>query len=266
MPDPQSGWQPQFRWPNAALEPCTRSAQSPNVVIIEIGNQSRCGSLMPVCRLMSWARSAMRVALRRAPLVRDLLVAPRERHRLERDERDLLRVVEGELDDAPDLLVVDAVDDRRHEHDVDAVLVQVLDRAQLHVEQVRDAAVLVRRVADAVELQVDEAQPGLGSLAAELGVLGELDAVGRRLHAVEAQLLAVRDGLEEVRRQRGLAARELHRHLALRLVAAARSRMALISSHSGSWTKPTWLASVKHGSHIMLQRLVRSTVSTVPRP
>ena len=29
------------------------------VVIIEIGNQSRSGSPMPVCRLMSWARSAI---------------------------------------------------------------------------------------------------------------------------------------------------------------------------------------------------------------
>ena len=29
---------------------------------------------------------------------------------------------------------------------------------------------------------------------------------------------------------------------------------------------PAWLASMKHGSHIMLQRLVRSTVRTDPRP
>ena len=39
-----------------------------------------------------------------------------------------------------------------------------------------------------------------------------------------------------------------------------------MSSQVSSWTKPTWLASMKHGSHIMLQRLVRSTVSTEPRP
>ena len=39
-----------------------------------------------------------------------------------------------------------------------------------------------------------------------------------------------------------------------------------MSSQPSSWTKPTWLASMKHGSHIMLQRLVRSTVSTEPRP
>jgi len=43
------------------------------------------------------------------------------------------------------------------------------------------------------------------------------------------------------------------------------SSMVLISSHVNSWTKPTWLASMKQGSHIMLQRLVRSMVSTEPR-
>ena len=46
----------------------------------------------------------------------------------------------------------------------------------------------------------------------------------------------------------------------------ALSSMVLISSQVSSWTKPTWLASMKQGSHIMLQRLVRSMVSTAPRP
>ena len=46
----------------------------------------------------------------------------------------------------------------------------------------------------------------------------------------------------------------------------ALSSTILMSSHDSSWTKPTWFASMKHGSHIMLQRLVRSTVSTDPRP
>ena len=46
----------------------------------------------------------------------------------------------------------------------------------------------------------------------------------------------------------------------------ALSSMVLISSQVSSWTKPTWLASMKQGSHIMLQRLVRSMVRTEPRP
>ena len=46
----------------------------------------------------------------------------------------------------------------------------------------------------------------------------------------------------------------------------ALSSTILMSSHDSSWTNPTWFASMKQGSHIMLQRLVRSTVSTEPRP
>jgi len=38
-------------------------------------------------------------------------VASGEAYRLERQEADFLGIVEGELDDASDLLVVDAVDD-----------------------------------------------------------------------------------------------------------------------------------------------------------
>ena len=158
-----------------------------------------------------------RVALRGAALRRDFLVAARERHRLERQEVDALRVVERELDDAADLLVVDAVDDGDDRHDVDAGAVEVLDRAQLHVEQVADAAVRVGGVADAVELQVGVAQAGFGRGLGELGALRELDAVGGRLDAVVADLARVADGVEEVGRHRRLAARELHRHLPARL-------------------------------------------------
>ena len=46
----------------------------------------------------------------------------------------------------------------------------------------------------------------------------------------------------------------------------ALSSMVLMSCQLNSCTKPTWFASMKQGSHIMLQRLVRSMVSTEPRP
>src|SRR5471032_2903515 len=46
----------------------------------------------------------------------------------------------------------------------------------------------------------------------------------------------------------------------------ALSSTILMSSHVSSWTNPTWFASMKQCSHIMLQRFVRSTVSTDPRP
>ena len=158
-----------------------------------------------------------RVALRRPPLRRHFLVAACKRHRLERQEVDLARVVERELDDAPDLLVVDAVDDRHDRNDVDAVVPQVFDRLQLDVEQVADAAMRVGGVADAVELQIRVAKPRVGRRLRELRALGELDAVCRRLHRVVPDLARVAHGVEEIRRHRRLAARELHRHLPARL-------------------------------------------------
>ena len=124
-----------------------------------------------------------RVALGDAALVGDGFIAAGEGDGLEREERNLLGVVEGELDDAAHLLVIDPVDDGDDGDDVDAVRVQVLDGPQFHIEQVADLAVLVGGVADAIELQVGVAQAGLGGLAAEFGTLGELDAVGGRLHA-----------------------------------------------------------------------------------
>ena len=142
---------------------------------------------------------AQRVALRLATLVGDLFVAAGEGNRLEGEEGDALRIVERELDDAAHLLVVDAVDDRGDRNDVDAGAVQVLDRAQLHVEEVADLAVRVGSVADAVELQVRVAQTGFRSLLGELRALRELDAVGRSLHGVVTNLAGVGDCVEEVR-------------------------------------------------------------------
>ena len=53
-------------------------------------------------------------------------------------------------------------------------------------------------IAHAVKLQVREPQAGVKGAAAELLALGELDAVGRRLHAVVPELARVPDGIDEV--------------------------------------------------------------------
>ena len=267
MPMPQFGWQPQLNWPHSRFGPCTRSAQSEKVLMKEIGNQSRVGSPRPVWFFTSCARCR---ACSAAPSRRSSVMAssrPVKRNRLEAEEGDLLRIVERELDDAAHLLVVDAVDDRDHRHDVHAGFVQVLDRPQLHVEQIADLAVRVGRVADAVELQIGIAQAGFGSRAANLLALGELDAVGGRLHGVVADLARVSDGVQEVRATASARRRENCTDICRRgLMVMALSSIVLISSQVSSCTKPTWLASMKQGSHIMLQRLVRSMVSTEPRP
>lgn len=214
---PQFGWQPQLSWPHSAAGPWT--------LVGPVGEGSHERDGKPVARRLADARLTLhvvrevgeRVALRSPPLGRDLFVASGEGDWLERDERDLPRVVEGELDDPPDLLVVHPVDDRHDRDDVHAGVPEVLDRAELDVEKVVDAAVRVGGVADAVELQVCETQSGLGRPAAELGALGELDAIGRRLDAAVAELHRIADRVEEVGRDGRLAARELHRHLPARL-------------------------------------------------
>src|ERR1700761_3162216 len=92
------------------------------------------------------------VALAHTAFVGYGFVATGEADRLEAEEVDLLRVVERELDDAANLLVIDAVDDGGDGDDVHAGLVQVMDGLELDVERVADLAVRVGGVADAVEL------------------------------------------------------------------------------------------------------------------
>src|SRR5882672_6107776 len=56
VPTPQFGWQPQLTEPHGASGPCERSANAENVLISEIGNQSRVGSIFPTWALTSLAR------------------------------------------------------------------------------------------------------------------------------------------------------------------------------------------------------------------
>ena len=168
MPTPQSGWQPHFSVPQSAPGPWSRSVTSDIALEADSGNQSRSGSVTPVWRFMSSARCDKRVALGVPLLVGDVLVAAGERHRLKRDEADLVAVLQRELHDRPDLIVVDGVDDRHDQADVDAGGVQVLDGAQLDVEQVADLAVRVGLLGHAVELQVGDPHAGLARLAREL--------------------------------------------------------------------------------------------------
>src|SRR5580692_7830165 len=56
VPTPQFGWQPQLTEPHVASGPWDRSANAENVLISEMGNQSRVGSILPTCALTSLAR------------------------------------------------------------------------------------------------------------------------------------------------------------------------------------------------------------------
>ena len=158
-----------------------------------------------------------RIALALPGLVVDLLVAPREGDGLEGDGVDLVDVPDSEPQDVADLVVVDRVHDRRDQGDVDPRRVEVVERPELDVVQVADAAVRVRLVSDPVELKVREPQPRVVGCFREVRLLREPDAVRRALDGEVADLLRVARRLEEMGRDRRLAARELHGELAPRL-------------------------------------------------
>src|SRR5271170_6881754 len=56
VPTPQLGWQPHDSEPHCDSLPLTMSAKPANVLMNEIGNQSRVGSIRPTWLLTSWAR------------------------------------------------------------------------------------------------------------------------------------------------------------------------------------------------------------------
>src|SRR6266567_3402588 len=56
VPTPQFGWQPQDSEPHVDSVPLTMSAKPANVLMKEMGNQSRVGSTLPTWLLTSFAR------------------------------------------------------------------------------------------------------------------------------------------------------------------------------------------------------------------
>ena len=211
---PQLGWHPQESWPHSAvgpvhqIGPVREGGHETDREPVALGN----AETNLVLDVVGHVRES--VALCETALFADVLVAAGEADRLERKEADFLGIVERELDDAANLLVVNAVNDGRHRDDIDAGFVQIVDGLELYVEEIADLAVRVGGVADAVELEVDVAETSFGSGAAEFFALREFNAVRSSLHRVVANLARVGDGVKEVGRQRGLATRELNAHLA----------------------------------------------------
>src|SRR6266542_3607582 len=123
----------------------------------------------------------------------------------------------GELDDLSNRVVVDAVDYRDNERDLDTNLREVFNRTHFYVEQVADAAMLVLFFTDAVELKIHTVLAGSFGSLAEFNVLGEANSVGRGKDAIEANFLGVSNGFEIVRRKCRLATREKNDDLPPRL-------------------------------------------------
>ena len=101
IPMPQFGWQPQLSWPQSAF----RSVNQIGPVREGAHERDRepvAGRLAHANLVLHVVRQVRkRVALRCPAFRGNLFVAARKRNRLEGKERNLLRVIERELDHAP---------------------------------------------------------------------------------------------------------------------------------------------------------------------
>src|SRR5207248_6725413 len=102
----------------------------------------------------------------------DGFVASGEADGLEWQAADLLWIIEGELDNASYLFIIDAVDDGDDGNDFDAGTMEVIYSFKLYIEQVADFAVGVGGVADAVELQIGITHAVVGGLLGDIVTLG----------------------------------------------------------------------------------------------
>ena len=102
------------------------------VPVVDIATALSCalGTMMALYeRKTSGVGQEVGASLLQTALFGDVLVAAGERHGLERDERDLLRILESEPDDRADLVIIDTVHERGNENDVDAGFVQGAPKA-----------------------------------------------------------------------------------------------------------------------------------------
>src|SRR5689334_25089572 len=81
-----------------------------------------------------------RVALRHATLVGNFLIASGKGNGLEAEKADGLGIVERKLNDAANLLVVDAIDDGGDGNDFHAGVMQVVNGLQFYVKEIADLA------------------------------------------------------------------------------------------------------------------------------
>src|SRR6185369_15756878 len=83
------------------------------------------------------------VALLQATMFSDFFVTTCKGNRLERKERNLLRIVESKTNNRTDLVVVDSINQGRNENDLHSRFVQVIDGAHLHIEEVANLPVTI---------------------------------------------------------------------------------------------------------------------------
>src|SRR5262245_5547337 len=146
----------------------------------------------------------------------NILVAARKGDRLKRDRLNFVDVLNCKIDDIANV-VVDAIDDRVDERHFHSDARHVFDRLKLDIKQISDTTMLVLFLSRTIKLQVCAVQSGFFRLSNKVRILSEADAVGRREYAVESDFFRVADCVQEIWRQRRLAAGEQNDDLPARL-------------------------------------------------
>src|SRR5262249_23285093 len=147
----------------------------------------------------------------------NILVAAGKGDRLERNSLNFVDVLNRKIDDIADVVIVDAIDDRVYKRHFHAGACHVFDRLKLDIKQISDTAMLVLFFSRTIKLQVCAVQSGFFRLSNKIRILSEADAVGRREYAVESDFFRVADCVQEIWRQRRLAAGEQNDDLPARL-------------------------------------------------
>src|ERR1700686_1806068 len=140
-----------------------------------------------------------RVSLLQTPVGGNRLVTTSKRNRLERKKRNLLWVIQCKADDRSNLIIVNAVYQRRDQNNLYPSLVKIINPPQLHIEQISYLAVAIRVIANTVKLEIHITQSSFCRLTAKLFTFCELNPVSGRLDRVIPDLARVLNRLNEVR-------------------------------------------------------------------
>ena len=95
-----------------------------------------------------------RVPLAQPTFWRDVFIPASEGDRLKGNKSNLLGILSGKVDDGAYLVVIHPINQRRHQNNLNARFVHVINGSQLDIEQVADLAMTVGIVANTIELQV----------------------------------------------------------------------------------------------------------------
>ena len=119
----------------------------------------------------------------------------------------------GQGDDLAQIVVIHALDHRRHQRDADGELRADADGLPLGIQQIPAAQGAVDLIPRPVELEKHDIEPCLGEPAGVGGILGQADSVGVHLGIAASGLPGISDQLRQIVAERRFPAGKLQQGL-----------------------------------------------------